>query len=81
MCSKKFIHIEANVLLEKTFHSGARPPLGSLIEGRWVQGESTFTVLDKYSATPIAEVASATRAQVAQAVAVGVDHGNVVGFA
>lgn len=57
------------MLLEKTFHSGAKPPLGSLIEGRWVQGESTFTVLDKYSATPIAEVASATRAQVAQAVA------------
>jgi succinate-semialdehyde dehydrogenase/glutarate-semialdehyde dehydrogenase len=68
LSAANFIYIEAIVLSEKTFHSGARPALGSLIDGKWVQGESTFSVLDKYSALPIADVASATRAQVAQAV-------------
>lgn len=45
------------------------PPTGLLIGGRRLAGERTFTVHDRYLRVPIAEVAGATRAQVAEAVA------------
>lgn len=45
------------------------PPTALLIGGRRVDGERVFTVHDRYLQLPLAEVASATRAQVAEAVA------------
>ncbi len=51
-----------------TLHIDGLPPTGQLINGQWVGGESRFTVEDKFSGRPIAEVACATREQVAQAV-------------
>ncbi len=51
-----------------TLHVEGMPPTGQLIEGQWLAGGPRFTVEDKFSGRPIAEVASATREQVAQAV-------------
>ncbi|OZI75109.1 aldehyde dehydrogenase family protein [Bordetella genomosp. 12] len=51
-------------------HVEALPPTGQLIDGQWQEGGPLFTVEDKYSGRPIAQVAAATRAQVAQAVRV-----------
>lgn len=51
-----------------TLHIDGLPPTGQLINGQWLASESCFTVEDKFSGRPIAEVASATREQVAQAV-------------
>lgn len=45
------------------------PPTGLLIGGRRLSGERVFTVHDRYLGVPIAQVASATRAQVAEAIA------------
>jgi succinate-semialdehyde dehydrogenase / glutarate-semialdehyde dehydrogenase len=47
------------------------PPLGNLIDGQWRAGARTFSVLDKYSGEVVAEVAQASREDVAQAVRVG----------
>lgn len=51
-----------------TLHIDALPPTGQLINGQWLDGGPRFTVEDKFSGRPIADVASATREQVAQAV-------------
>ncbi|WP_454690119.1 aldehyde dehydrogenase family protein [Achromobacter aloeverae] len=51
-------------------HIAGLPPTGALIDGRWLDGGPRFTVDDKFSGRPVAEVAAATRAQVSEAVRV-----------
>ena len=46
------------------------PPTRTLIDGRWLEGEKTFPVLDRYTQATVAHVHEATRDQVAQAVRV-----------
>ncbi|OZI52304.1 aldehyde dehydrogenase family protein [Bordetella genomosp. 4] len=51
-------------------HIDGLPPTGQLINGQWLDGGPRFTVEDKFSGRPIAEVSSATREQVTEAVRV-----------
>lgn len=46
------------------------PPPGSLVAGRWLEGEREIAVLDKYTGQIAGSVMQATREQVAQAVQV-----------
>ncbi|GAB1579283.1 aldehyde dehydrogenase family protein [Bordetella petrii] len=48
--------------------AAAPPNTGNLIDGAWRQSELSFTVHDKYTGLPCAEVAQASAAQVAEAV-------------
>ena len=52
------------------FLQSTLPPTRTLIDGRWLDGEKTFPVLDRYSQATVADVHEATRDQVAQAVRV-----------
>ncbi len=46
------------------------PPLLSLVGGKWLPGETSFPVLDKYTQSAVAEVGQASPEQVAQAVTI-----------
>lgn len=46
------------------------PPLGNLVGGRWRSADRRFSVIDKFTGLPVAEVAQASREDVAEAVRV-----------